>query len=96
MADAPITALGTSITGDEGISTGNVVIATFTDADPASTVANFTTGSGLGQVNLGDGSLRDPTAIGAYVKRLTQRRGKLFTVTAAQLLMPTPATTRSP
>ena len=35
VADAPITASGTSITGVEGISTGNVIIATFSDANPA-------------------------------------------------------------
>ena len=82
VADAPITASGTSITGDEGISTGNVVIATFTDADPDSTVANFTTGNGSVKVNWGDGSALQTLSASA-ITASGSPNGVLFTVTAA-------------
>src|SRR5213076_950107 len=39
VVDAPLAASGTSITGIEGNSTGSVVIATFSDANPGATAA---------------------------------------------------------
>ena len=47
VLDAPLTSTnGTEITGIEGITTGTVLLGTFTDANQASTVADFTTGTG--------------------------------------------------
>ncbi len=47
---------GNEITGVEGSSTGTVQLGTFTDADQAATVADFTTPPGSVVVNWGDGS----------------------------------------
>ena len=82
VADAPITASGTSITGTEGLSTGNVVIATFTDANPGATLADFTTGSGSIKVNWGDGSAVQTLPASALTSTGTPN-GVVFTVTAA-------------
>lgn len=51
VADAPLTSSGTNVAGTEGLSTGNVTVATFTDADPAGTVGDYTA-----TVNWGDGT----------------------------------------
>ena len=56
VTDAPLTSVGTSITGIEGNTTGNVLIATFTDSNPFSQLSHFTTGGGLVTVDWGDGS----------------------------------------
>jgi hypothetical protein len=82
VADAPITASGTSITGIEGISTGNVIIATFSDANPGATVADYTTGTGSVVVNWGDGSA--PQTLPASALTSTgSANGVLFTVTTS-------------
>ena len=47
---------GAEITGFEGSSTGSVLLGTFTDANQAATVADYTTGGGSVVVNWGDGS----------------------------------------
>ncbi len=47
---------GTAIKGIEGNSTGNVLLGTFTDANQAATVADFTTSGGSVVVKWGDGS----------------------------------------
>ena len=82
VADAPITASGTSISGIEGNSTGSVVIATFIDADPKSTVADFTTGNGSVKVNWGDGSALQTLPASALTSSGSPD-GVLYTVTAA-------------
>lgn len=79
VADAPITASGTSISGIEGSSAGSVVIATFSDADPKATVANFTSGGGSVVVNWGDGSTA--TLPGSDLSSSGSANGVLFTVT---------------
>ena len=57
VLDAPITASTTSsISGIEGNTTGPELIAVFTDSDPGSTIADFTTGGGSVTVNWGDGT----------------------------------------
>ena len=56
VTDAPLTSVGTTITGIEGNSTGNVLIATFTDSNPFSLLTDFTTGGGVVTVDWGDGS----------------------------------------
>jgi large repetitive protein len=82
VADAPITASGASITGVEGITTGSVVIATFSDANPDATVADFTTSPGSIVVNWGDGSSPE-TLTASDVTASGSPNGVLFTVTAA-------------
>jgi hypothetical protein len=82
VADAPITASGTSITGIEGNSTGNVVIATFSDANPGGAVTDFTTGGGSVVVNWGDGSAAE-TLPASAVTSSGSANGVLFTFTAA-------------
>jgi hypothetical protein len=42
IADVPVTAQGRAITATETLPTGPLVVATFADADPTSTVAEFT------------------------------------------------------
>ena len=57
VVDAPLSASGSiSITGIEGITTGPKLIATFSDANPFATVADYTTGGGSVVVTWGDGS----------------------------------------
>ncbi len=82
VADAPITASGSSISGIEGTSTGSVIIATFSDANPGATVADFTTGTGSIVVNWGDGSAPE-TLPASAVTSSGSVNGVLFTVTAA-------------
>ena len=82
MADAPITASGTSITGVEGNSTGSVIIATFSDANPGATVADFTTAPGSVVVNWGDGSTPQ-TLTASNLTASGSANGVLFTVTAS-------------
>ena len=65
VLDAPLTSSnGTAITGIEGNSTGTVLLGTFTDANQAATVADFTTGGGSVVVNWGDGSAPQTLAAG--------------------------------
>ena len=82
VADATITASGTSISGIEGNSTGSVVIATFIDADPKSTVADFTTGNGSVKVSWADGSALQTLPASALTSTGSPN-GVLYTVTAA-------------
>ncbi len=82
VADAPITASGTSITGIEGTSTGGVVIATFTDANPGATVADYTSGGGSVVVNWGDGTAPQTLPASALTSAGSPN-GVLFTVTTS-------------
>jgi hypothetical protein len=57
IADAPLTAAGSSIVGTEGTPlTAGLLVATFTDSNPAATVADFTTGGGSITLDWGDGT----------------------------------------
>ena len=56
VVDAPLTSQGATVAGVEGIAFTNQLIATFTDANPGATVADFTTGAGTVTVNWGDGT----------------------------------------
>ncbi len=82
VADAPITATGTSISSIEGNSTGPVVIATFSDANPGATVGDFTTGFGSVVVNWGDGSAPQ-TLPASALSSSGSPNGVVFTVTAS-------------
>jgi hypothetical protein len=55
VVDAPLFSQGSSITGIEGNSTGNVLVATFTDADPNGAVNDYTA-----TINWGDGTAATP------------------------------------
>ena len=76
MIDAPLSSSGSiSITGIEGITTGPKLIATFTDANPFATVADYTTGGGSVVVNWGDGSAPETLPASAItLNGLAQRR----------------------
>ena len=65
VLDAPLYgSAGTEITGVEGSSTGTVLLGTFTDANQAATVADYTTPPGSVVVNWGDGSAPQTLAAG--------------------------------
>ena len=51
VADAPLTATGADVVATEGASTGQVTVASFTDANPDATAADFTA-----TINWGDGT----------------------------------------
>jgi hypothetical protein len=51
VADAPLTATGANVVATEGASTGQVTVATFTDANPDATAADFTA-----TIDWGDGT----------------------------------------
>ncbi len=76
VLDARLTSSnGTTITGTEGITTGTVLIGTFTDANQGATVADFTAGGGSVVVDWGDGSAPQTlAACGLDCRRLAQRR----------------------
>ncbi len=76
VLDAPLSSSnGTEITGIEGISTGTVLLGTFTDANQAATVADYTTRRRLGRRQLGRrlGSA-DPGRQQPHCERHAQRR----------------------
>ncbi len=78
VADAPLSSTGSvSVTGTEGITTGTVLIATFTDANPFATTADFS-----GTVNWGDGGAPLPLTPGDFAETGTAN-GVVFTVSAA-------------
>ena len=58
IANPPLTAVGTNITGTEGSTTGTIPVATFTDANPNATASDFSA-----SINWGDGT----TTTGAVV-----------------------------
>ena len=83
VADAPLSSSGSiSVTGIEGITTGPKLIASFTDANPFATVADFTTGGGTVTVNWGDGS-SVVTLPASAITATGLPNGVLFNVTAA-------------
>ena len=78
VVDAPLSSSGSvSITGVEGASTGTKVIATFTDANPFATTADFS-----GTVNWGDGGAPLPLTPGDFMETGTAN-GVVFVVSAA-------------
>ena len=90
---------GTEITGIEGITTGTVLLGTFTDANQGATVADFTTGGGSVVVNWGDGSAPQTltaanlTAVGSPERRDLHRQRRR---TPTPKRGPTPTPSRSP
>ena len=80
VADAPIVATGTSITGVEGNSTGPVVVATFTDANPGATVEQFTDDGGSVSVDWGD-SMALESVPASGLSASGSPNGVVFTVT---------------
>jgi len=88
VLDAPLTSSnGTTITGTEGITTGPVLLGTFTDANQGATSADFTTAPGNGGsvvVNWGDGSLPQ-TLTAANLAAVGTKNGVIFSVTAAHI-----------
>jgi len=59
VADAPLSASGTTVNATEGTALGNTVMATFTDADPNGVVSDYTA-----TINWGDGT---PSSSGTIV-----------------------------
>ncbi|QDU24237.1 beta strand repeat-containing protein [Urbifossiella limnaea] len=55
VGSAPLSSEGGTVHGVEGNSTGSVLIGTFTDADPQSALAEFTTGGGSITIDWGNG-----------------------------------------
>src|SRR5207249_541210 len=55
VADAALTASGTAVSATEGIAFSGQV-ASFTDANPAAPLTDFTTGTGGASINWGDGT----------------------------------------
>jgi hypothetical protein len=58
IADAPLTATGLSITGTEGITTGTVTVATFTDGNPTAAASDLTAA-----IDWGDGTSTAGTVV---------------------------------
>ena len=56
VVDAPLTSAGSTVEAVEGIPFDGQLIATFTDANPFATAADFTTAPGSITVNWGDGT----------------------------------------
>jgi hypothetical protein len=77
IADAPLTSLGSPITGIEGIglSPSPITVATFTDADPNGTVSDYTA-----IINWGDGTA---TTVGTITQTGTSPNGSTFNVSGA-------------
>jgi large repetitive protein len=83
VLDAPLTSSnGTTITGVEGISTGTVLLGTFTDANQGATIADFTTSPGSVVVNWGDGSAVQ-TLAAANLTLNGSPNGVVFTINAS-------------
>ncbi|MFO0802261.1 MAG: PKD domain-containing protein [Gemmataceae bacterium] len=82
VTNAPLSSEGANITGVEGNSTGNVIVATFTDANPNSNISHFTSGGGLITVSWGDGT-PDTTVTAGNVTSLGSANGVTYTVRAA-------------
>ena len=57
IADAPLTNTSSTVSANstEGASTGSIVVATFTDANPGDNTADFTSGGGSVTIHWGDG-----------------------------------------
>ena len=73
---------GNAITGVEGSSTGTVLLGTFTDANQAATVANYTTPPASTVVNWGDGSAPQ-TLAAANLTPIGTPNGVVWTINAA-------------
>ncbi|GAC1465783.1 MAG: hypothetical protein NVSMB9_05700 [Isosphaeraceae bacterium] len=73
VTDAPLSAQGTTVTGIEGLSTGPMLVATFTDADPKAVAGDFTA-----TIDWGDGAPSVGTVTSAG-----SANGTLFRVTGS-------------
>ncbi len=73
---------GNAITGVEGSSTGTVLLGTFTDANQASTAADYTSGGGSVVVNWGDGSAPQ-TLAASNLTSIGTPNGVVWTINAA-------------
>lgn len=88
--DAPLTGVGASVQGVEGLGLsqtggatfGPVLLGTFTDADLGSTIADFTTPPGSVVVNWGDGSAPE-TLTASHLARSGSANGILYSINAA-------------
>jgi large repetitive protein len=81
--DSGLAGLGTSIQGVEGVTTGPVIIGTFTDSDPNSTVADFTGPLGSIVVNWGDGNAPETLPSSTLAIVSTDSHGVTYSITAA-------------
>jgi hypothetical protein len=75
---------GTEITGVEGLTTGTVLLGTFTDANQGSTVADFTVAPGSTVVNWGDGSAAQ-TLTAANLAAVGSPDGVIYTVSTSHI-----------
>jgi Bacterial Ig-like domain len=65
VTDAPLTgSSGTELTGVEGVSTGTVLIGTFTDSNPFAPTSDFTVSINWGDKTTSAGSVSQPGGIG--------------------------------
>jgi hypothetical protein len=79
VADAPIASIGSPINGTEGLglNPATLTIATFTDADPYGTVADYTA-----MINWGDGTA---PSLGTITQTGISPNGSTFSVTASHV-----------
>ena len=92
VLDAPLTSSnGTTITGVEGINTGNVLLGSFYDANQAATVADYTSGGGSVTINWGDGTPVQTLAAANLTSQGTPN-GVIWSIRAP----PTPTPRREP
>ncbi len=83
-ADAALSAHGTSIQAVEGQPVNNALVATFTDANPIATVADFTTNGGVVTVDWGDGTVSSTSPIPGQGTVTVTLSGGVFSVTASK------------
>ena len=83
IADAPLSSSnGTEITGIEGISTGTILLGSFSDANPGAAVTDYTSPPGSITVEWGDGSAPQ-TLDATHLTLLGSPNGVIFKVRAA-------------
>ena len=83
VLDAKLTgSSGNSITGVEGTATASVLLGTFVDANQGSTVADFTTGTGVVLIDWGDGSAPLPLDA-SNLSAVGSPQGVIWTINAA-------------
>ena len=84
VADAPLTGTaGNEISGIEGITTGTIQLGTFTDFNPAATVADFTAGGGSVVVTWGGGTPLQLTLTAANLTAIGAADGVTWEINAA-------------
>ncbi len=82
VGDAPMESFGTSIQAIEGVTFTNTLIATWVQANPYATVADFTTNGGKVTVDWGDGSAIE-TLTAASISALGGPNGVTFRALAS-------------